>query len=202
MLLPQFQVSTVMGKKKLPACLAYDSFTRADGALGSTEATGPEGQVLTPPEWTAVEGTGAISSGRIQATNVGGGIALFTIDPGQQNIDVSAKLYLDNSDGGIILHCVNAANRIEAIYSKYYGGVRFWTYVDGVATTLIDVATAYVDGAAIRCVLVDNVATVYYNGVQIGDPQAVSASLVTTCGISFYTVELTSLADNFLVRPA
>lgn len=40
----------------LPTPLAYDSFTRADGALGSTETTGPDGQSCTARSWVTTTG--------------------------------------------------------------------------------------------------------------------------------------------------
>lgn len=46
----------------LPTPLAYDTFTRADGALGSSEATGPDGQSTPQLAWTGA--TWAISSGK------------------------------------------------------------------------------------------------------------------------------------------
>ncbi|HTK03410.1 MAG TPA: hypothetical protein VL401_01415, partial [Alphaproteobacteria bacterium] len=42
----------------MPTPLAYDSFTRADGAIGSTETTGPDSQTTSSLAWTG----GAISS--------------------------------------------------------------------------------------------------------------------------------------------
>ncbi|KKU42546.1 MAG: hypothetical protein UX59_C0043G0001, partial [Microgenomates group bacterium GW2011_GWA1_46_7] len=42
----------------LPTPLAYDTFTRADGAIGSSETTGPDSQTTPALEWTG----GAISS--------------------------------------------------------------------------------------------------------------------------------------------
>jgi hypothetical protein len=39
-------------RKWLPALLAYDSFTRADGALGSSETRGPDGQLATARVWS------------------------------------------------------------------------------------------------------------------------------------------------------
>ena len=38
----------------LPTPLAYDTFTRANGAIGSSEAAGPDAQVITPKVWTGV----------------------------------------------------------------------------------------------------------------------------------------------------
>ena len=36
----------------LPQPIAYDTFTRSNGALGSTESLGPDSQTLTPKVWT------------------------------------------------------------------------------------------------------------------------------------------------------
>lgn len=46
----------------IPQPLAYDTFTRANGALGSTETSGPDGQVLTALAWLFTAGIWAIVS--------------------------------------------------------------------------------------------------------------------------------------------
>jgi len=46
----------------IPTPLAYDTFTRADGSLGSSEAVGPDGQSVPQLAWTG--STWAISSGK------------------------------------------------------------------------------------------------------------------------------------------
>lgn len=54
----------------LPTSLAYDTFARADGALGSTLITGPDGQPCTARTWTGA--TWAISSEKAVNTPVAG----------------------------------------------------------------------------------------------------------------------------------
>lgn len=51
-----------------PSPLAYDTFTRADGALGSTETTGPDAQVLAALVWNFVTGIWTISTNKAIAT--------------------------------------------------------------------------------------------------------------------------------------
>jgi len=46
----------------LPDLLAYDTFARANGALGSSETTGPESQVVTARTWESGGATWAIAS--------------------------------------------------------------------------------------------------------------------------------------------
>lgn len=48
----------------LPTPLAYDTFTRADGAIGSSETTGPDGQTTPSLAWTG----GAISNNKLVIT--------------------------------------------------------------------------------------------------------------------------------------
>jgi len=50
----------------LPTPLAYDTFTRADGAIGSTEATGPDGQGVPSKTW--IGATWAIDTNQAKNT--------------------------------------------------------------------------------------------------------------------------------------
>lgn len=52
----------------IPQSLAYDTFTRADGALGSTETTGPDSQSLTAIAWQFNTSIWAIASGQAIGT--------------------------------------------------------------------------------------------------------------------------------------
>lgn len=54
----------------VPAPFAYDTFTRANGALGSTESTGADGQALTPLAWNFSVGIWTISTNKAIATPV------------------------------------------------------------------------------------------------------------------------------------
>lgn len=54
----------------IPAPLAYDTFTRANGALGSTETAGPDSQVISTLAWSFTVGIWAISTNKAVATPV------------------------------------------------------------------------------------------------------------------------------------
>lgn len=64
----------------LPTPLAYDTFTRGDGAIGSSETTGPDGQVTPALTWTG----GAISSNKLVITPTVGIVEALT-DGGLEN---------------------------------------------------------------------------------------------------------------------
>ena len=51
--------------------LAYDTFTRGDGAIGSTEVGGPEAQALSSLAWTAQSGTWTVATNKAVATAAG-----------------------------------------------------------------------------------------------------------------------------------
>jgi len=54
----------------IPQPLAYDTFTRVNGALGSTETTGPDAQALTALAWAFSTGIWTISTNAAIATPV------------------------------------------------------------------------------------------------------------------------------------
>ena len=60
----------------IPQPLAYDTFTRANGALGSTEATGPDSQALSALAWGFTSGIWTVSSNAAIATATPGADAI------------------------------------------------------------------------------------------------------------------------------
>jgi hypothetical protein len=68
----------------LPKCLAYDSFTRSDGALGSSEASGPDGQAVAERAWTFDSGIWTVDTHQAKSSpNVGSEI----VDNGDMELD-------------------------------------------------------------------------------------------------------------------
>jgi hypothetical protein len=68
----------------LPTQTAYDTFTRANGAMGSSEATGPESQSLTARAWTGA--TFTIDTNK--AINIPSQGAEIMSDPGLEGVYV------------------------------------------------------------------------------------------------------------------
>lgn len=56
----------------VPMPLAYDTFTRSNGALGSTEVAGPDAQVLTALAWAFTTGIWAVATNKAVGTPVPG----------------------------------------------------------------------------------------------------------------------------------
>lgn len=52
----------------IPTPLAYDTFTRANGVLGSTEQTGPDGQILFALTWNFSSGVWVVSTNKAVGT--------------------------------------------------------------------------------------------------------------------------------------
>lgn len=52
----------------IPSPLAYDTFTRSDGALGSTETTGPDSQVISAIAWVFTTGIWTIATNKAVGT--------------------------------------------------------------------------------------------------------------------------------------
>jgi hypothetical protein len=94
----------------LPTPLAYDSFTRSDGALGNSESSGPDGQTVAARAWTAQSGTWAVSSNQAVATAAG----IATL-PGLPNGDyvIEAQVTTPASGttpGGLIVRFSDTSN--------------------------------------------------------------------------------------------
>lgn len=62
----------VLADRYMPVPLAYDTFSRANGALGSSEATGPDGQALSTLAWQFTSGIWTVSSNAAIATQSSG----------------------------------------------------------------------------------------------------------------------------------
>lgn len=98
----------------LPTPLAYDTFTRANGALGSTETTGPDSQVVSARTWTLQAGSLTIQTNRAHSSGVNGQTDIATIDPGDNDIVATGITHLGqaatNSKAGILLHFSDTSN--------------------------------------------------------------------------------------------
>jgi len=71
----------------LPTPVAYDSFTRADGPLGTSETSGPDGQAVTGRTWNFDAGVWTVDTNQAKGSPVAGG-EIFN-DPGLENLYVA-----------------------------------------------------------------------------------------------------------------
>jgi hypothetical protein len=181
-----------------PKPLASDAFTRANGALGSTdgnghaEANGGSGLV-----WTARAGTVQVVTNAARATALSGGLAIATIADVQADVIADVKLTRGTSTAGLILRYADADNYLYVVHNGT--NLQFYQRVAGVETPLVNAAATYSAGATIRCILQGTSGAVYYNGAQVGTTQTVPASSSPNHGLYFKDTD--SVLDDLAIWP-
>ena len=181
----------------LPTPLAYDTFTRADGVLGSSQTVGPDGQAAPARAWANLFGTSAISTNKAVFSALESGQGMAVVDVGTRNSLISCKLTRSAGSVGIMSYASNAA-----ILQAYHDGtnVILGKWVDPAWTVLVNVATAYAAGAELRIIIDGNAVSVFYNGFKVGTTQIVSdASLLAATKAGLYTTDTGNSFDNFQV---
>lgn len=181
----------------LPTPLAYDTFTRADGALGSTETTGPDSQACTARAWTSQIGTVAISSNAAICSALDGGLGAATVDAGSADVVADINLTRGTATAGLILRYQDADNYLKVDHDGT--NLIFTKRVAGSNTNLVSAEATYGAGRQIRCILNGTTGAVFYNGTQIGANQTVPSSTYTLHGT--YHTDTDSTLDRFSVFP-
>lgn len=184
----------------LPTPLAYDTFTRANGAIGSTEAVGPDSQQVSAKAWTSNLGTTQIASNKLSTSALSGGKAIATIEGDNAEVLASIDLVRGSATGGLTFNYADASNYC---YAEHDG--TNYTVVKVVATTpttLIDTAATYSSGAAcqIHTYISGGALKVraYYNNALIGTEQSISdAALIAATKHGWYATDTDSTGDNF-----
>jgi len=91
----------------LPTPLAYDTFTRADGAIGNSETTGPDSQTTPSLAWTG----GAISTNKNVITpSLGSPTYSETFDSGTGGFNAYPNNTIENDTGTLKNTYVNNGN--------------------------------------------------------------------------------------------
>lgn len=181
----------------LPTPLAYDTFTRSDGALGSTETSGPDGQVTPSLLWSNKAGTSQISSNSIITTATDGAKAIATV-PAGADVLVSIALTRGSGTPGIVFRYKDALNYCYAIHNGT--NVQLHKVVNGTDTTLVNAAAAYGDGYILHVNCLGSKIWMFYNNKVIGTEQTVSdGDLQSGTGVGWYTTDTDSKGDNFTV---
>jgi hypothetical protein len=177
----------------LPTPIAYDTFTRANGSLGSTETTGPDGQSCAARTWTTQLGTVAISGNKAKATALSGGRAIATIEGSKADVVAALALTRGTTGAGLIVRYVDNSN--------YW----YWTH-DGTnaklierladtETTKITAAQTYSAGASGVVVADGSAWRLLYDDCTVGTVTDSDLSTATKAGLIFFDTD--STVDNF-----
>jgi len=175
--------------------LAYDTFTRANGALGSTETAGPDAQAVTARAWTAQVGTWAIASNVAGATALAGGIAQATAPCVSADVLADIAFTRSAGAGGLTLRYADASNYLRATHDGT--NCLLEQVVAGVATTLRTGVATYAAGAVIRVILSGTEGRLFYNDVAVGAVFTVPSSTATAHGL--YTSNTGNTFDAFQI---
>jgi len=179
----------------LPTPLAYDTFTRSDGALGSTETTGPDSQAVTARTWNNRIGTTQISSNAASASALSGGLAIATVDCGKLDVLHGAELTRSAGNVGIVVRYADDQNYVIA----YHDGTnaKLDKVVGGSATNVISAAATYSAGAKMWITVEDTSFSLYYNNAKIGSTSTISdAALQTGTEVGLYSTDTGNSQDD------
>jgi hypothetical protein len=190
--------ATVTTQRYISLPLAYDTFTRADGALGSTETVGPDSQTAPALAWTLQQGTIVIATNKASLTVLAGGDGIVTVSAASADIviDVAAVRTLTNC--GVVLRYVDTSNYIIA----YTDGTnaKLDKVVAGSTTNVLTGAVTYGAGNVLRVIADGTGFRLYYNNLAVGALGTIADAGLqssTLCGL--YGTDLTATWDNFTV---
>jgi hypothetical protein len=183
----------------LPTPIAYDTFTRANGALGNTEPTGPDSQSTPVRAWTNQVGTTQIATNAASASALVGGLAIATADTLTTNVVASGTLSRSGNEVGIIVRYADSDNYIRAIHDGTNCKL-----IKRVATVESDVISAAVAlGAGAIVVIADGTSfSLFLNNAKVGSTSTISdAGLQTGTAQGLFSTNTGNTQDNFQVFP-
>jgi len=180
----------------IPPVLAYDTFTRADGALGSTETSGSDGQVAAAIAWGTPTGTWVIGGNKASATVLSGGLAIATIVLPTKDNWIEAALTRAGGIAGVVGRYTDASNYIYAYHDGTNAGIK--QRLAAVETDLIAATAAtFVASAVLRMEMDGNNCILFYNNVRIGATGTINAALSAAVD-GIYTTNTGNTFDNVL----
>jgi len=176
-----------------PPPLCYDTFTRANGALDSTENIGPDNQAAPALAWTNQVGTVQVSGNKAIATVVPVDRAIATCPTASADVLVDIALTKGTTGAGLVMRYQDTDNYL---YLWHNGtNLKLVKRVAGIETTLVDAAGAYAAGRVIRGILSGTSGSSFYNSALIGATQVVPASSYGLMGLIFFDTD--SMLDVF-----
>lgn len=181
------------------AALAYDSFTRVNGALGSTETTDADSQTIPAKAWTDQIGTWAVATNKATATALAGGVAVATYDAGYTDVYHTVPITRTAGVGGGVVRYVDSSNYIRFSHN----GTNFVVekVVAGTPTTVITAAATYSAGAGGQVMMEGTTVRAFYNNAAVGAVSTISdAVLQTSTLVGVYTTDIGNSFDNVETR--
>ncbi|MCR8897319.1 fibronectin type III domain-containing protein [Gordonia sp. GONU] len=175
--------------------VASDSFNRADGAVGSTDAA--NGGAVLP--WTAESGM-AIIGNQLGKTTTGTAYCYLDHTAADQAIEVTLSV-LGTSNEQIMLRRADGNNYYRLIITPSTGGGTINKSVGGTNSQIGAIsAGTFTVGAVVKFRAVGSTLTVLVNGVQVA---SVTDTSITTSGkVAVGLADTTARLDNFKLTNA
>jgi lysophospholipase L1-like esterase len=180
-----------------PRPLASDSFTRADGSLGTTDAAGhQEGVGGGGKAWSEVGAWGVVSNVAACAT-LDDGLGVAFVDAGDDDVWVQAKLHRSAGAVGVVARYQDVDNYLVC----YHDGtnIKIDEVVGGVLTNLVTDANAFVDGALLQFKVDGCYINAFYNGAVIHGNVYFCGVLAGVGGVGLYTTDAGNSLEDFCV---
>lgn len=176
--------------------LAYDTFTRSNGSLGSTETAGPDNQGLSALSWTDAIGTWGVASNKAAASATSGGVAIATIPVTTKDCFIEAVLTRSAGLVGLVGRYTDSSNYIYAYHDGTNAGVK--QRLAGVETDLVAATAATYSATAVTRLEMDgNNLQLWYNNVRIGTSASINAGL-NGAVVGLYTTDTNATFDNVI----
>lgn len=183
----------------LPTPVAYDTFTRANGALGSSEAVGPDAQTVAARAWNNRVGTTQIATNKASASALVGGIAIATVDTGTADVVMEGTCTRAGNEVGVICRYVDADNYVRAVHDGT--NCQLIKRVATVETTVITAAVA-IGAGKISVVASGTQFTLFLNNAKVGAISTIAdAALQSGTEQGLFSTNVGNTQDGFLVMP-
>jgi hypothetical protein len=188
----------------LPTPLLYDTFTRSNGAIGSSETLGPDGQTTLASSWASLVGTVQVSGNKARASVLSGGVAIAGFTSSKSDIIASVDLTKGTTGAGLVLRYQDSSN----YWIAYHDGTNcvLAKVISGTPTTVITGARTYVAARPIIVSVQGNVWNLYYGYYADSDVWNIGSlatdatfNSATTHGI--YFADTDSTLDNATFFP-
>lgn len=178
---------------------AYDTFTRANGALGSTELVGPDGQRIPAVLWNNRIGTTLIVGNTASASVLVGGVAIATVVGTLVDVWAIAPLTRVGGDVGVVVRYADVNNYVIAYHDG--ANAHLDKVVGGVTTPVLNVVSAYAAGRVIRLICEGTAFRLYYNDLLIGTAVIADAGVQNGVEYGLYSTNVGNSQADITVVP-